>query len=108
MFTFSVLLLISCTACKTQSEEKLSTGVEKTENIMKVVEGRIAIIGNEPFTKLGLVVNDSTIYQLKCDEETKDLLWKNQGEAYKIFVDKLTKSNEGTKIDVSKVEKITN
>ena len=34
-------------------------------------EGQITVVGNELFSKLALIIDDTTIYTLDCNEETR-------------------------------------
>jgi len=74
----------------------------------KMVEGKIAVTGNEPFTKLSVVVNDSTVYILKCDSATGQMLRNNQGKLFKIIFDNKVKTSSGEELTVIKVEKSDN
>ena len=71
-------------------------------------EGQITVVGNEPFTKLALIIDDTTIYTLECDKATKDSLWKNQGKYYRIFANEKIVTKTGTKLKIDKSELIRN
>lgn len=44
--------------------------------------GKVVMTGHEPFARLTLMVADNEAYHLKCDDETKDILMKNQGASF--------------------------
>ncbi len=48
------------------------------------VKGIITIVGNEPFTKLAVKLENNKNYILDCSEELKQELWKQQGNYYAI------------------------
>jgi len=75
-------------------------------NSSSAVEGKIVKVGNEPFTELAIQINDNSIYILDCNTELSDSLSNNQGESYKIYFNKKTKTDLGTKIKVTSVEQI--
>ncbi len=73
----------------------------------KFVVGQVVVVGNEPFTNLAVKINSTSTYVLKCDKETKELLWKNQGRIIKIFYDSVDNEKVPKEIDVRKVEFIS-
>lgn len=97
------ILLIGCTK---ENVKHTTTSAAKNFLNNNVIEGQITVVGNEPFTELGLMVNDSTVYMLDCSKEIKNTLLKNQGSFYKIFFTKKTESKNGIRLSVSKTEKI--
>ena len=68
--------------------------------------GQITVIGNEPFTELGVIVDDTTVFVLDCNKEIKEKLLKNQGENYKIFIEDNIELKTNNKISVITAEKI--
>ena len=48
------------------------------------VHGYIAVVGNEPFTKLAIQTDDNKTYILQCSKELHDELWKHQGGFYEV------------------------
>ncbi len=71
-FLFLTGFLYGCCSC----------GSDIGEN--NVVKGYIAVVGNEPFTRLAVMVDKNKVYLLECDKELKDELMKNQGNYYAI------------------------
>lgn len=72
-----------------------------------VIEGKIAIVGNEPFTQVALFTEEEESYILICDDELEKELRGNQGYAYKIAYSGMKKTSEGEGLIVVKAEKIT-
>ena len=70
---FFIFISIGITAC-------CSCGGEK-DNIVK---GFITIIGNEPFSKLGIKLENNKNYLLECSDELKKELWNRQGFYYAV------------------------
>jgi len=68
--------------------------------------GQITVIGNEPFTELGVIVDDTTVFVLDCNKEIKEKLLKNQGENYKIFIENNIELKANNKVSVITAEKI--
>jgi hypothetical protein len=66
------------------------------------VKGAIAVVGNEPFTRLAIIVDDSTVYILDCSKELKKELLKNQGRKYAIEFSKSRKELDSEVITVEK------
>jgi len=105
-YFISILFLITLIGCTKENLQNTSSQSGKKLMNNSFVEGKITVVGNEPFTVLGLQVNDSTVYKLDCNEKTKNLLLKNQGELYKIYFTKKTDTKTGIKLEVTKTEKI--
>lgn len=73
----------------------------------KVIEGKIAIVGNEPFTQVALFTDEEESFILICDDEIEKELRGNQGYVYKVAYTGMKKTSEGEGLIVVKVEKIT-
>ncbi|MCP5061995.1 MAG: hypothetical protein GY936_05970 [Ignavibacteriae bacterium] len=98
-----IVSLMSCSSEKVNYEEKVQ---HKTSVKKSFIIGQIAVVGNEPFTELGLIVNDTTVYTLDCNKELKETLLKNQGQNYKIFIKDGIKYETKNKLSVIAAEKI--
>ncbi|MCL5027639.1 MAG: hypothetical protein M1480_01330 [Bacteroidetes bacterium] len=70
----------------------------------KFVVGEVEVVGNEPFINLAVKVNPTNTYILNCNEETKKLLFKNQGKMVKIFYDSVDNNKVPKEISVIKAE----
>jgi len=99
---FAFLLVTLLLSCKTPNNE-INKDNQKLVN-SNYYNGRITTVGNEPFTKLGLIINDSTIYILKCDNNTQNKLMMNQGKSFKVFYDNKIDSIGTTVLNVIKIE----
>ena len=73
----------------------------------KFVIGEVEVVGNEPFINLAVKINPTNAYILNCNEETKKLLFKNQGKMVKIFYDSIDNNKVPKEISVIKVELIS-
>lgn len=54
------------------------------KNQKQTLAGKIIVIGNEPFTKLALQLDNEKVYLLKCKDELAKKLWRNQGVIYSV------------------------
>ncbi len=68
------------------------------------VKGFIVVVGNEPFTKLAIKLDNGKNYLLDCSEELKKELWKQQGNYYTV---QFSKSRMEGGVPVLVVEKVT-
>ncbi|MCB9248162.1 MAG: hypothetical protein H6613_06280 [Ignavibacteriales bacterium] len=98
------LIAVSCANEKINYNDNslMKTNVDST-----YYEGQITVVGNEPFSKLALIIADTTIYTLDCNEETRDSLLKNQVN----FIEfsqrkKKTITKTGIKLKIDKTELI--
>ena len=69
-----------------------------------VMKGRIVVIGNEPFARVALSVEENKVYALECSEEMQKELLKNQGLFYAVKYIEIKTVNE---LPVMVVEEIT-
>ena len=105
--SLSILIITLVCSCKTtNNEQNLSNQESNDHEKLEFVTGQITTIGNEPFTELGIVINDSTIYALKCDNEVKSNLSGNQGKIFKVYYYEKIDSIETIKLEVVKFEPI--
>ena len=68
--------------------------------------GQITVVGNEPFTELGIMVDDTTVFVIDCSKEMKEALRKNQGQIYKLFIEENIESKSLNTVSVITAEKI--
>jgi hypothetical protein len=68
------------------------------------VTGVLFVIGNEPFTKLGLQTSDGTMYILKCTKEIESDLRTKQGKIVNVHYDGREQIPEGQALKVVKIE----
>lgn len=71
-------------------------------------QGKIIIIGNEPFTKLSIIDNNKRVYTLKCDKILKNFLLENQGKFVKISYKNKETIGKNTILIVTNVKIIEN
>jgi hypothetical protein len=72
-----------------------------------IVKGYIAVVGNEPFTRLAIQSDDNKTYILQCSDELKNDLWKHQGNRYYIHFSSAKKEGDTTILIIEKVIPIT-
>lgn len=80
----SALLLTSCCRCGRTADGN-------------IVKGMIVIVGNEPFTKVALKLEDEKVYLLQCDKKLDEELRSKQGKHFAIKY-KESKSEDGLPI----------
>ncbi|MBM4171884.1 MAG: hypothetical protein FJ214_08460 [Ignavibacteria bacterium] len=64
-------IFISCCNCGSENETYLN--------------GKIVVVGNEPFAKLALEIENNKLYILEGDELIIKELWKQQGNNYSVM-----------------------
>ena len=96
-FLYIILLLASavCTITRT----KTSSGV---------IQGKIYIIGHDPFPQLGLEDATGTVYVLSCPEEIRKELEKQQGQRVRLHCSSILKNKHQNKATVKHFEVIEN
>jgi hypothetical protein len=72
-------------------------------NNENVVKGYIAVVGNEPFSKLAVQSDDNKTFILECSKELEKELWQNQGTRYYIHYSSFRKEGDRTILAVEKV-----
>lgn len=70
--------------------------------IQNPVVGIIQVVGNEPFTRLAVNLNDKDVYFLECTKEVQAELMKNQQKIYEIDYSEVKKSNKEITLVVTK------
>jgi len=61
------------------------------------------VVGNEPFTRIAVLVSSDKSYLITCDDNTKQLLLRNQGKNAKLVYDEIRKTNRGEELRVLSV-----
>lgn len=77
-------------------------GCSSAKAIQNPVIGIIEIVGNEPFTRLAVNINDKDVYLLECSKEIQSELLKNQQRVYQIIYSEVKQTDEGIILVVSK------
>ena len=67
------------------------------------IVGEIVVIGNEPFTKLAVRVQDGKTYLINCSEGIRKSLLSHQGKIAEVFYDEIEKKNSVDEIKVTKI-----
>jgi hypothetical protein len=99
------IFIISCSTCKIEENIKEKITKSPTSSYDNIIfEGRITNVGNEPFTQLGIILDDTTVYLLECDNDTKTALQKDQGQLYRIFAKEKVETEFGMKLLVYNTE----
>jgi hypothetical protein len=92
-FLFFAVIAVSCCYIP---------GCSSTRAIQNPVIGIIQVVGNEPFTRLAVNINDKDVYLLECTQEVKTELLKNQQKIYQIIYSEVKESEEGITLVVNK------
>lgn len=66
----------------------------------KTMEGRVMVVGNEPFTDLAIAVGEDKVYIIHCDDATRQLLLSNQGKTAIVTYDEIRKTGRGEELEV--------
>jgi hypothetical protein len=90
------------TAIKDSVPSTTSLYFDSTAN--DTITGVLYLVGNEPFTKLGLQVPDGTMYILKCTKEVESDLRSKQGKIVNIHYNGMEQIPEGQVLRVVKIE----
>lgn len=72
LFAFSSILISGCCNCGSSIKDE------------RTLSGYISVIGNEPFTKLALNMDDNKVFILECNDELRKELWGKQGSYYSV------------------------
>ncbi len=73
-------------------------------DVAQKVTGIIMVVGNEPFTRLAVRINDDKVYLVRCDDEIRKNLLSNQGKVVDLFYDEIDSNNSGVELRVVKVK----
>ena len=64
------------------------------------ITGQVMVVGNEPFTRLALLVSPEKSYLIQCDGVTKKLLMSNQGQIVELVYNKVLETDRGEELNV--------
>lgn len=70
------------------------------------LQGKIFVIGNDPFTRLALALDDHDSVVLLCPPEVEKYLRNHQGESVKVTYEGTSQVPEGQAIRVTAAEKV--
>ncbi len=68
------------------------------------ITGEITVIGNEPFTKLAVRVENGKTFLINGSEEIRKLLLSHQGNIAEIFYTEIENKDSVDEIEVTKIE----
>ena len=71
-----------------------------------ILVGRIFVIGNEPFTKVGLEAETGEMYVLECTPDLQTVLRRKQGATMKIHYEMSERVPEGLAVKVIRAEEV--
>ena len=58
------------------------------------------VVGNEPFTRLAVQVEEQKVYLINCDENIKRLLLHNQGRIATLVYNEIRETKRGEELNV--------
>ncbi len=64
------------------------------------MSGQIMVVGNEPFTRLALIVSPEQSYLIACDSATHQLLMSNQGKLADVVYNEIRRTGRGEELNV--------
>ena len=70
------------------------------------LQGKIFVIGNDPFTRLALALDDRNFVVLLCPPEIERYLRSQQGESVQVTYEGISQVPEGQAIRVTAAEKV--
>lgn len=97
-----VIFLMSCSSPDKKGEETKAEA--KTEVQLSEISGKVIVVGNEPFTKVAILVDDTTSYILNCSKEIEKELRSKQGDTIKVTYGTKKDTPEGEVLNVTKFE----
>jgi hypothetical protein len=99
-------LLSPPTRAKTAAKDSIpsAASLDFASTVNDTVTGVLYVIGNEPFTKLGLQTPDGTMYILKCTKEIESDLRTKQGKIVNIHYNGTEQILEGQALKVVRIE----
>ncbi len=86
-FIFIIILLIN--SCKIED---------------KTIQGKIIVVGNEPFTRFAITNNKQDVYLLNYNKNIEKILLENQGNFAIISYDKKEIISSDTLLTITKIE----
>jgi len=82
------------------------SGCSSSIAIQNPVVGIVQMVGNDPFIKLAVNINNKDIYFLECTKELQAELIKNQNRVFEIVYSDVKKTSEGITLVVEKAVQI--
>jgi len=95
-FVLLAWILVVCLAgCSTS---------ELSGDAMRIIVGKVYVIGNEPFTKLAVEMENKQVYVLECTKEMQAMLLAKQGQLVRVHFRTMKNVPEGKAVAVSEAE----
>jgi hypothetical protein len=88
-------IILPLAGCASSSESAGQNGT---------VVGQAQVVGNEPFTRVGLLTDSGTVYLLECSKDDESVLRANQGRFFRIHFRGIAHAPEGVMLHVESVE----
>jgi hypothetical protein len=95
---FLYVLFMYPTGCSTS---------ELSNDTMRTVVGRVQVIGNEPFTKIAVEMENKQVYILECTKEVRAMLLGSQGQLVRVHFRSMKNIPEGKAVEVSEAEPLS-
>ncbi|MCK9280834.1 MAG: hypothetical protein M0P71_09445 [Melioribacteraceae bacterium] len=86
----------------------VSTGCSCNCGDKETLKGMVVVIGNDPFTKPALKLDDGTIFIIEGSEEIVSELLNNQGVKYAVTLGTFRDGPDGKILVVEQAEKLDN
>ncbi len=96
-YIYFILLLISLACTR-----------PPTDTHSGVIQGHILLMGHDPFPQLALEDTTGTVYILRCPEETRKKLEKQQGQRVQLHCSSILKNEHRNQATVKHFEVIEN
>lgn len=107
MKTILLFVLLACAAAafdSCSSTSPTATPAPSRSSSYPYMIGRIEVIGNEPFTKIGLRVDQSHLFLLKAPKDLEKELTQHQSELIKLYYSGRKESGKDHYLDVDHFE----
>ena len=76
----------------------------RNHNPNHIVQGKIVLIGNEPFTQLAIQDEDGYVFQLICPKRLEQKLLQNQGDHIRVYYSQIVQTEQYARITVERYE----
>ncbi|KUO60998.1 hypothetical protein APF79_12630 [bacterium BRH_c32] len=86
----------------------INTGCSCNCGEKETLKGMVVVVGNEPFTKPALKLDDGTIFIIEGSEEIVSELLNNQGVKYAVTLGTFRDGPDGKILVVEQAEKLDN
>ena len=94
-----LILLVSGAGCTRTSE--------LSGNEARTIVGKVYVMGNEPFTRLAVEMENKQVYVLHCSKEIETMLLSKQGQLVRVHIKSMMNIPEGKAVEVTEAEVIS-